>query len=99
MHESIVDVYVEEYIKNSWTRKDLLRELFSYGELKNMYQNEIRRATVVGHITNEVLLRVGSTDFCKIFAIGDIAYFDNLAHEWETLISSSLSNISPANLQ
>lgn len=99
MHQNIIQHFTEQFQKNSWDREDLLLELFENAELKNIYQNEIRRATVVGNIANEVLKRVGNNDFCKILAIGDIKYFDELATEWQALVQSSLKDIDIIKLQ
>ncbi|MDD2916865.1 MAG: hypothetical protein PHH70_03405, partial [Candidatus Gracilibacteria bacterium] len=99
MHESIIQNFTEQFIAKNWTRKDLLMALFENAELRDIYQNEIRRATVVGNIANEVLKRVGDTDFCKILAIGDIKYFDGLATEWQELVRSSLDSTNTAKLQ
>lgn len=99
MHESIIQNLTEQSKQHNWSRKDLLMALFDNWELKNIYQNEIRRATIIWHIANEVLTRTGNTDLCKILAIGDIQYFDELSTEWQCLIQSSLSQIHTQKLQ
>lgn len=99
MHEHIIQSFVEQFQKNSWTRKNLIKELFQNRELQELYQSEIRRATIVGHITNQVLARIGDIDMCKILAIGDIAYFDELDTEWKSIITSSFSGTDVTKLQ
>lgn len=99
MHKLIIKNLTEQYLKNSWGQQELLVELFSNQELKNIYQNEIRRATIVGNIANEVLLNTWSTELCKILAIGDIKYFDGFYRKWEDLVQASLSHIDISKLQ
>ena len=45
------------------------------------------------------MVRTWSNDLCKILAIGDIKYFDDLEIEWQELIHKSLSEISIWKLQ
>lgn len=99
MHEHIIQPLVQQFQKNSWTRKNLIKELFQNTELQELYPNEIRRATIVGHITNQVLARIGDIDMCKILAIGDIAYFDELDTEWKAIVACSLSGTDVTKLQ
>ena len=69
MHETLVQTFVGQFKQHNWSRKDLLMALFDDRELKDIYQNEIRRATIIGRIANEVLTLTGNTDLCKILAI------------------------------
>ena len=55
MHKELIQAYTQLFQKHSWNRKDLITELFQNTELKDTYPNEIRRATIVGKIANEVL--------------------------------------------
>jgi aspartate/methionine/tyrosine aminotransferase len=98
MHENIVSSLVELFQQNSWTRKELIGELFQNTELKEAYQSEIRRATIVGHIANQVLQAVWDAESCKVLAIGDIAYFDELDNEWQSLVTSSISQTQTQKL-
>jgi len=99
MHETIIQNFANQFKQHNWSRKDLLMALFENKELKDMYPNEIRRATIIGHIANEVLILNDKNDLCKILAIGDIAYFDDLKVQWQWLVSSSTRNIVPSKLQ
>ena len=83
MHKSIIQNFTLKFAENNWSRKNLLMALFENKELKDMYPNEIRRATIIGHIANEVLILNDKNDLCKILAIGDIAYFDDLKVQWQ----------------
>ena len=86
MHEPIISTLTEQFQKNSWTRKDIIQELFLNDEIKTFYPNEIRRATIVGKLANEVLTQVGGNELCKILAIGDIKYFDEMESEWQDIV-------------
>ncbi len=86
MHKQIISTLAEQFKANSWTRKDLIQELFSNNEIKASYPNEIRRATIVGKLANEVLTQVGVNELCKILAIGDIKYFDKMESEWQDIV-------------
>ncbi len=99
MHKLIIKNLTEKYLKNIWGQQELLVELFSNQELKNIYQNEIRRVAIIWNIANEVLLDTWSNDLCKILAIGDIKYFDEFYQKWEDLLQSSLSHIDISRLQ
>lgn len=93
MHDHIIQELVERFSGTSPTRKDILRELFQNQELREKFVNEIRRSTVIGQLTNETLQKLGNTDFCKILAIGDVAYFGELKEIWENLVNKALQKI------
>jgi aspartate/methionine/tyrosine aminotransferase len=98
MHTTIINTLTEKYLWDWWNRKTLLVELFSNQELKENIPNEIRRATIIGQIANEVLRSAWNTDLCKILAIGDIEYFGELDTEWKNIVKRSLDKIDIKDL-
>ena len=98
MHESLIAELSEKFTTHNWNKKDLLKVLFANEDIKNMYPNEIRRSTIIWQLANTILSQVGNHDSCQVFAIGDIAYFDNLAESWKHLIESSLRSIDTSHL-
>lgn len=98
MHDHIIRELVEKFSGTSITRKDVLRGLFQNEELKQKFVNEIRRSTVIGQLTNEILQQLGNTDSCKILAIGDVAYFGELKEIWANLVSEAIQKIDVQNL-
>ncbi|MBP9779057.1 aminotransferase class I/II-fold pyridoxal phosphate-dependent enzyme [Candidatus Gracilibacteria bacterium] len=99
MHTTLIDTLSEKYLKNSWSKKELLMELFSNQELKDSIPNEIRRSTIIGNIANQILVNIGQDDLCKILAIGDIRYFDELHQKWKDLVKESLSQTDISKLE
>lgn len=99
MYTTLTDTLSEKYLKNSWSKKELLMELFVNQELKDSIPNEIRRSTIIGNLANQILMHIWHTDLCKILAIGDIQYFDELYQKWEDLVKKSLSQTDISKLE
>lgn len=98
MYEKIIQEISDKFSNETINRKGILKELFQNNELKQKFVNEIRRSTIIGQITNEILQKFEQNNLCKILAIWDVAYFWELKNNWEDLIQISLKNIDVQNL-
>lgn len=98
MFEHIIKNLTEEAINKNLSRKDIINRLFQNEELKNKYINEIRRSTVIGQITNEILKKIWNEDLCKILAIGDIQFFWDLEIKWQQMAKRSLNTLDVSKI-
>lgn len=98
MFEDVIKKVLE---KNKWkdfSRQQIINDLFDDDFLKQKFVNEIRRATTVWVLANEIFKRLWIKDECKIMAIWDMKYFADTKKKWQSLVKKSLNEIDSSKL-
>lgn len=98
MFESVINQIFEKYNWKDFSRKQIINDLFQNDFLKQKFVNEIRRATTVWILSNEIFKRLWIQDECKIMAIWDIQYFSDIKEKWLVLVKKSLNEIDSSKL-